>query len=132
MTKTAKVYFDGASRGNPGPSAVGYSIEDNGTEVDYGSKRIKDGTNNEAEWKALIIGLKSASKKGFSKVVAIGDSELIVRQMLGEYRVNAENLQPLYREALEVVDSFDEFSIKHVSRNGNARADKLANRAIDG
>lgn len=123
--------FDGAARNNPGEAAIGYSITINGTEVETESQRIGYGTNNEAEYRALIEGLEAIRERGHTHVTAIGDSELIVKQFQGKYKCNATNLRPLYERAKTLADSFDEFAIQHTSRENNTRADALANRAFN-
>ena len=128
MTTTVK--FDGAARGNPGPAAIGYVVEsDDWTEA--GHEYIGEATNNVAEWTALLRGVEEALGRGCKSVRAVGDSEVVVRQMQGEYDVNGEELVPLYDRVQEVVAEFDEFEIKWVSREGNTRTDQLANQALD-
>jgi len=125
-----KVEFDGASRGNPGPAGIGYRVlpDDRGVEgYDY----IGEATNNEAEYRALIRGLEAALERGYTDVVAEGDSELVVRQVRGQYNVGAENLVPLYEEVRDLVPQFDSFEIRHVKRSKNEGADDLANEALD-
>lgn len=124
------VEFDGASRGNPGPAGVGYRVLPDGQGVE-GHEYIGEATNNEAEYTALIYGLRSALEKGYTDVRAEGDSELVVRQVRGEYDVGAENLRPLYEQVLDLVEQFDRFEIRHVKRSDNQGADDLANEALD-
>lgn len=124
------VQFDGASRGNPGPAGIGYRVLPDGEGVE-GHDYIGEATNNEAEYQALIRGLESALEKGHTEVIAEGDSELVVRQVRGQYNVGAENLVPLYEEARELVTQFNYFEIRHVKRSKNEGADDLANEALD-
>ena len=124
------VEFDGASRGNPGPAGIGYRVLPDGQGVE-GHEYIGEATNNEAEYRALIAGLESALEKGYTDVIAEGDSELVVRQVRGQYNVGAENLQPLYEEVRALVPKFDSFEIRHVKRSQNEGADDLANEALD-
>ena len=124
------VEFDGASRGNPGPAGIGYRVLPNGQGVE-GHEYIGEATNNEAEYTALIRGLESALEKGHTDVVAEGDSQLVVRQVRGQYNVGAENLIPLYEEVRELLEEFDSFEIRHVKRSQNEGADDLANEALD-
>lgn len=126
----ARVAFDGASRGNPGPAAVGYRVELD-DETREGSATIGEATNNEAEYEALRRALESARNAGADGVAVRGDSQLIVRQINGEYAVNAENLQPLYDDVVDLLAEFDDWEISHVDRSNNAVADDLANRAFD-
>ena len=126
------LYVDGASRGNPGLAAIGASLQSpNGEELDSISQAIGNTTNNQAEYTALIEGLSLALKKNFKKVEVRADSELVVRQMKGEYRVKDEKLKPLHEKAKNLSRSFDLFSIRHIPRAENHRADELANQALD-
>lgn len=132
MAREATVRFDGASRGNPGPAGIGYVVEADGNAIAEGSDTIGTATNNEAEYRALIEGLRRARSEGVERVDVEGDSQLIVRQVRGEYSVNAENLEPLHDRAIELGSSFESFSIEHVPRGDNSRPDALANEALDG
>ena len=128
MTTTVK--FDGAARGNPGPAAIGYVVEsDDWTEV--GHEYIGRATNNVAEWTALLRGVEEALGRGCISVRAVGDSELVVRQLHGEADVNNQALAQLHNDVQEVVTEFNEFEIEWVSRDGNEKADQLANQALD-
>lgn len=126
----ATVYFDGASRGNPGPASIAYVVVDDGVVKKHGEK-IGEATNNEAEYQALLRGLEAASDLGYDAVEAVGDSELVVRQVAGDWSVNAENLAPFHSSVREVVNGFSSFSIRHVPREANSEADALANQALD-
>ena len=126
------VSFDGASRGNPGPSAVAYLVSDEDGVVKREGTTIGEATNNEAEYIALLRGLVEARELGYGSVEAVGDSELVVKQVGGEWKCRAKNLKPLHEEVLEVAESFKEFDIRHVPREENAGADELANAALDG
>lgn len=127
----AHVYFDGASRGNPGPAAVGWVVVTNGGIVTEGGKRIGRATNNRAEYEALITALDIASDLGFDEVRIRGDSELIVRQVRGEWDTNDPDLRERRVSVHELLDEFGEWSIDHVPREINERADELANDALD-
>jgi ribonuclease HI len=127
----ATVAFDGASRGNPGPSAAAYVVNDEDGVVKREGEVIGEATNNEAEYVALLRGLVKARELGYSAVEALGDSELVVEQVSGEWRCRADNLKPLCEEVLEVTGSFEEFEIRHVPREENTAADELANAALD-
>lgn len=126
------VYVDGASRGNPGRAGAGAVIKDSHGNV---IKRMKKGlgitTNNMAEYRALIMGLEEAKRLGLDRVKVFADSELVVKQIKGEYRVKNETLRPLYSEALDLAEGFEGFNISYITRDKNADADRLANRAID-
>ena len=127
-----RVWIDGGSRGNPGPSGIGVVIEDaQGGVLETVGRVIGVGTNNVAEYRALVAGLELAQARGASEVEVLSDSELLVKQMRGEYRVKNDGLRPLHAEARERAARFSAFSIRHIDRNQNARADALVNRALD-
>ena len=127
----ATVAFDGASRGNPGYSAVAYVVRDEDGVVKREGTTIGEATNNEAEYVALLRGLVEVRELGYSVVEAVGDSELVVRQVDGDWQCRADNLKPLYEEVLEVAEDFEGFEIRHVPREENAEADALANEVLD-
>lgn len=127
----AHVYFDGASQGNPGPAAIGWVIVTEQGIVAEGNDRIGTATNNEAEYAALVRALETARDLGFDRVDVRGDSELIVRQVTGQYDVRAPNLQERRVRARELLASFDDWSLEHVPRSVNDRADELATEALD-
>jgi ribonuclease HI len=127
----AHVYFDGAARGNPGPAAVGYVVVTDGGIVAEGGETIGRATNNQAEYEALVRALSVAADHGFDEVVVRGDSELIVKQVRGEYDVNDPELREYRIQARELLAEFSEWSISHVPREINDRADQLANEALD-
>jgi ribonuclease HI len=128
----AHVYFDGASRGNPGPAAIGYAVVTTNGVVAEGGERIDDTTNNRAEYEALIRALEVARDYGFDEVDVRGDSELIVNQVRGEYDVSVPELRERRVRVRELLDGFDRWSLTHVPREVNSRADELANAAFDG
>jgi ribonuclease HI len=127
----AHVYFDGASRGNPGPAAIGWVLVTDEGIVDEGGDRIGETTNNRAEYAALIRALDAATGHGFDEVDVRGDSELIVRQVRGEYDTNNPELRERRVKVRELLDGFDRWTIEHVPREVNSRADSLANEAFD-
>ena len=127
----AHVYFDGASRGNPGPSAIGYVVVTGDGIVAEGGERIGRATNNRAEYEALIRALEVAADFGFDEVVVRGDSELIVRQVRGEWNANDPDLRERRVRVRELFEAFETWSIEHVPREINDRADELANEALD-
>ena len=127
----AHVYFDGASRGNPGPAAVGWVLVNDDGIVADGHELIGTATNNQAEYEALLCVLEVARDYGFDDVRLRGDSELIVKQVRGEWNTNDPELREYRVEARELLMGFDEWSIEHVPREINARADELANEALD-
>lgn len=128
--ETIEVYVDGAAKGNPGPAGIGVRLELEGVALSEHSKYIGNTTNNVAEYSALIYGLEIARRYRVTRVNAISDSELLVRQLNGEYKVKNENLISLYRDARELAGAFEEFRIRHVSRTANQHADRLANQGI--
>src|SRR5213075_2954915 len=124
--------FDGGSRGNPGPAGIGVVVRAaDGTPLVTLGRFIGRATNNVAEYKALITALQKAKELGAKRVVVRGDSELIIRQMNGQYRVKNADLKPLYDEAQSLLRQFDHATIDHNYRHKNALADKLANLAMD-
>ena len=125
------LFFDGACRGNPGPMGIGAVLLENGKKVKEISKRLGKGTNNIAEWSALIEGLKLAKAHGCRELEVRGDSQLIIRQIMGRYRVKSENLIPLYHEAKRLSGNFGKIHFKWVKRDDNAITDALSNRALD-
>lgn len=125
------LFFDGACRGNPGPMAIGVVLLKNGKKVKEISKCLNTGTNNIAEWKALIEGLKLARDKGCKELEVRGDSQLIIKQITGKYRVKSNNLIPLYEEAKKLTSSFEKLKFKWVRREENTLTDALSNRALD-
>ena len=125
------VYFDGAARGNPGPAAVGYVLVSSDGIVAEGGERIGRATNNRAEYEALIRGLEVAADYGFDVVECRGDSELIVKQVRGEYDTNDPDLRECRVRVHELFREFDDWTIEHVPREVNDRADDLANEALD-
>ena len=126
-----EVNVDGAARGNPGPAGIGIVIKD-GTElvVEIGAY-IGKTTNNIAEYLALIRGLEEVLIRGYKSASFFSDSELLVKQLNGEYKVKHENLVPLHYHILTLIDRMKDFSIKHVRREMNSHADKMANEGID-
>jgi ribonuclease HI len=124
-------YIDGASSGNPGPAAYAYIIR-MGRRVVKGAGRIGVATNNVAEYYALIRCLKRALDLGCGRIRVNSDSELLVRQMIGEYAVKSHSLLPLYQEAMSLAALFKSFEIVHVPREMNREADTLANVRLSG
>lgn len=127
----AHVYFDGACRGNPGPASVGWVVVNSDGVVAEGSDRIGRTTNNQAEYAALIRAVEAARDLGLDEVDVRGDSELIVKQVRGEWNTNDPELRERRVRALELLSGFDRWSIEHVPREINSRADDMANEALD-
>ena len=129
------VYTDGGARGNPGPAAIGAVVFDPSTEppavVATVSECIGVTTNNVAEYRAVIEGLKAARSLGPRRVVLRADSQLVIRQLEGRYRVKQAHLRPLYEEARALLDGFPEIELTHVRREENVDADALVNAALD-
>ena len=124
--------IDGGSRGNPGPAGYGVSVADaDGRVVDELSGCIGTTTNNVAEYQGLLAALRYAVEKGLASVTIRSDSQLLVRQMLGEYKVKHPGLQPLYAEAKLLAHKIGRVKYVHVPREQNTKADALANRAMD-
>lgn len=138
MTKSAKThehvitYTDGGARGNPGPAAAGIAIyQPDGTLIAKHGTFLGEQTNNYAEYHALIFALKEAKKLGAKKVTARMDSELIVKQLAGEYRVRNQGLIPLFAEVKKLACDFEQISFSHVRREQNKLADKMVNVILD-
>lgn len=127
----AHVYFDGASRGNPGPAAIGWVIVTGDGIVAENNERIGRATNNQAEYEALIAALEAVRDYGYDEAHARGDSELIVKQVRGEYSTNNPELREKRVTVHELLTEFDEWTLEHVPREVNDRADGLANEALD-
>lgn len=127
----AHVYFDGACRGNPGPSAVGHAVVTGDGIAAEGGETIGRATNNQAEYRALVTALEVAADFGFDEVHVRGDSELIVKQVKGAWDTNDPELRELRVRARELLARFGEWTLEHVPREINARADELANEALD-
>jgi ribonuclease HI len=126
------VYSDGAARGNPGPAGAGAVLVDQaGNVVARLGRYLGKRTNNIAEYEGLLLGLKHARELGYQEVEVRADSQLLIRQLKGEYAVRHAGLKPLHAEALRLLRSFDRYELKHVPRGDNALADEMSNRAID-
>ena len=126
------VNVDGGARGNPGPAAVGVVVRDeSGGILEEVGQKIGAATNNVAEYKALILGIERAKAFGADEVELIGDSELIIKQVQGKYKVKNAGMKPLHAEATEALKSFDNWSVRHVKRELNSDADRLVNEALD-
>ncbi len=131
-TPEATLFADGGSRGNPGPAASGAVLLDaGGSVVDEVGRYLGTATNNVAEWTALVIGLEAAARRGIRHLAVRMDSELVVKQLRGEYRVKHADLQPLHRQATALLRRFASVDVRHVPRKQNALADRLVNRVLD-
>ncbi|MGH2953002.1 MAG: ribonuclease HI family protein [Solirubrobacterales bacterium] len=126
------VNVDGGARGNPGPAAVAAVVSTpDGVVLAERGEAIGSATNNVAEYRALLFGLELARELGAEEVELIGDSELVVRQVNGEYRVKDAGLRPLYDEVKSALAELGRWSIRHVRRERNAEADRLVNETLD-
>lgn len=128
----ATLFADGGSRGNPGPAASGAVLLDaNGALLEEVGEYLGIATNNVAEWTALLLGLQAAANRGIRRLAVRLDSELVVRQVRGEYRVKHVDLKPLHRRALVLLKRFEHVDVRHVPRKQNAVADRLVNSVLD-
>jgi ribonuclease HI len=131
-SERATLRADGASRGNPGPAAIGYALFDaQGRELAAEGRCIGRATNNEAEYRALIAGLERAIALRIQNLEVRLDSELVVLQLCGRYRVRTPHLIPLHQRARSLLSAFASANVRHVRRHENKRADDLANVALD-
>ena len=126
------VHVDGGARGNPGPGAAAAVLSTpDGEVVDEAAVTLGRVTNNVAEYRGLLLGLERAAALGASEVEVINDSELVARQIGGEYKVKHPGLKPLFLEAMRELRGFDAWAVRSVRREDNERADELVNRALD-
>lgn len=124
---------DGGARGNPGPAAIAAVVATpEGEVLEEIGETIGPATNNVAEYRALLLGIERAQALGASELDLVGDSELIVRQVKGEYKVKDPTLRELHAQVRAALGGFDRWSIRHVRREHNAEADRLVNEALDG
>ncbi len=132
MAVRARLSTDGGSRGNPGPAAYGYVLEsEDGHVLDARGEAIGTATNNVAEYRGLIAGLESAVQRGVDELEVVSDSELLVKQMRGEYKVKNETLRTLQSEAAELAAGLKRVTYTAVRRAHNELADRLVNEALD-
>ena len=130
--KRVEIYIDGGSRGNPGPAGIGVVIlDERGKTIKDIAKYIGETTNNIAEYNALLYGLEEALIIRADEILINMDSELVAKQLSGDYRVKDSNIKPLFERALNMLKSFKGFEIKHIKREKNKEADKLVNKAIN-
>jgi len=126
------VHVDGGSRGNPGPAAIGAVVSDgDGQALREVGRPIGRATNNVAEYRAVLLGIELARELGADELELVGDSELIVKQVRGEYKVKDAGLKPLHAEVKQGLAGLVDWSIRHVRREHNADADRLVNEALD-
>jgi phosphoribosylglycinamide formyltransferase-1 len=125
-------YTDGASRGNPGPAAGGFVLTDpNGAQLQAKAFFIGRNTNNVAEYTGIVKALEAAIKSGAKRLIVFSDSELLVRQINGEYKVRSEQIRPLFQQAVELLGRFENWKVQFVCRENNKEADKLVNQALN-
>lgn len=131
--KKVNLYTDGGARGNPGPAAAGVVVLEDGEIVAHKSKYLGETTNNQAEYQALILGLKLLHKEfgDYITVIAHLDSELVVKQLNGEYKVKNAEILPRYEEVKKLAKGFEKVSFVHVRREKNHQADALVNQCLD-
>ncbi len=130
--KHTRLYTDGAARGNPGPAGAGAVIVNPGGHIVAKiGKFLGESTNNVAEYMGLILGLKRAKAMGIKELDVFSDSELLVKQLAGDYAVKAEHLRPLHEEAKALIGGFSTIQVRHIPREQNEQADAMSNRAID-
>jgi len=130
--KCLEIYIDGGARGNPGPAGVGVVVLDgSGKKIRDVSKYIGEATNNIAEYSALLYGLEEALILRADEIKINLDSELVAKQITGEYRVKDPNIKPLFERAINMLKSFKNFEVNHIDRSENKEADKLVNKAIN-
>ncbi|MCW2974160.1 MAG: ribonuclease HI/probable phosphoglycerate mutase [Thermoleophilia bacterium] len=132
-TGTWRLHFDGGSRGNPGPAAYGWVLYDpEGNEAYVDGVRVGRATNNVAEWTGLLRGMEHAASVGVKRLAVRGDSELVIKQITGVYKIKAPDLKPIAAQVKAVIPQFEHVDFAHVYRADNARPDELANEAMDG
>jgi ribonuclease HI len=132
LSERLVVHVDGGARGNPGPAAVAAVLADpDGVVLEERAQAIGRATNNVAEYRALLLGIERASALGACELELIGDSELIARQVRGEYRVKDPGLRELHAQVAAALERFDRWTIRNVPREQNARADRLVNETLD-
>jgi ribonuclease HI len=123
---------DGGARGNPGPAAIAAVVSTpDGEVLEEVGEAIGRATNNVAEYRALLLGIARAREQGAAEVDLVGDSELVVRQVQGRYKVKDEGLRPLHAEVKAALRNFEHWTIRHVRREHNAEADRLVNKVLD-
>ncbi|OGO00868.1 MAG: hypothetical protein A2Y58_01355 [Chloroflexi bacterium RBG_13_51_52] len=126
------IYTDGAARGNPGPAAIGVILKDEkGSVIATISRRLAPTTNNQAEYRAIIAGLEKAVELGLKNVSVKSDSELVVKQINGQFKIKNTALRPCYQKVVQLTGSLESFSISYIPREQNSAADALANKALD-
>lgn len=126
MNGMLEIHIDGASKGNPGPASVGVIIDQDGKRITQIAKSIGEATNNFAEYSALIVALEEAKNLKAEHVRVFTDSELLYHQLKGKYKIKSDNLKGLHKQANELAQGFKKIELKHIPREENSEADKLA------
>jgi len=125
-------YIDGGSRGNPGPAAAGFTLTDSaGTQLQAKAFFLGQATNNVAEYTSLVKALEAAKQIGAEQLTVFSDSELLVRQINGQYKVKSEQIRPFFRQAVNLLGEFENWQVRHIPRGKNEQADKLVNQALN-
>jgi ribonuclease HI len=131
-SRFVRVYSDGAAKGNPGPAGAGAVIvASDGQVIAELGRYLGEQTNNVAEYEGLLLGLRHALKHGATEVEVLADSQLLIRQLSGVYRVRNAGLIPLFEEAKRLLRNFKKVELRHIPREQNGAADEMSNRAID-
>ena len=126
------IYTDGGSRGNPGPAAAGFTLaETDGTQLQAKAFFLGHATNNVAEYTAVVKALEAAKQTGAEQITIYSDSELLVRQVNGQYKVKSEQIKPLFRQAVTLLGGFENWKVEHVTRDKNKQADELVNHSLN-
>ena len=126
------VHIDGGSRGNPGPAAAGFTLADSaGTQLQAKAFFLGQATNNVAEYNSLVKALEAAKQIGAEQLTVFSDSELLVRQINGQYKVKSELIRPLFRQAVDLLGEFKNWRVRHIAREKNEQADELVNQALN-
>jgi formyltetrahydrofolate-dependent phosphoribosylglycinamide formyltransferase len=132
LPDTIIAYIDGASRGNPGPAAAAFSLSSrDGTQLQAKAFFLGKTTNNVAEYTAVVKALEAAKQIGTGELTIFSDSELLVRQLNGDYKVKSEQIRPLFRQAVDLLAQFKNWKVQHITREKNKEADKLVNQALN-
>ena len=125
-------YIDGGSRGNPGPAAAGFTLADsNGNQIQAKGFFLGQTTNNIAEYTSFLKALEAAKQTQAEQLTVYSDSELLVKHINGQYKVKSEQIRPLFRKAVELLNGFKSWQVHHIPREKNQRADDIVNRALN-
>lgn len=132
MPEQITIYTDGGSRGNPGPAAAGFILADgSGRQLQGKALFLGQATNNAAEYTAIIKALEAAKQLGAKRLKVFSDSELLVKQINGQYKVKSEQIRPLFKQAVNLIAEFEDCQVRHITRDKNKKADELVNQALN-